>query len=56
MGVVVGVPEYCSLTSTLSLIQNLHWQTLITGLSVGLARVLVCVPVRADHRTHTVLL
>lgn len=56
MGVVVGVSEHGSLTSTLSLIQNLHGQTLVTGLPAGLAWVLVRDPVRADHRAHTVLL
>lgn len=52
----MGVSKYGSLTSTLSLIQNLHGQTIVTGLPAGLTRVLVRVPVRSDHRTHTVLL
>lgn len=42
--------------STLSLIQNLHGQTIVTGLPAGLTRVLVRSPVRSNHRTHTVLL
>lgn len=52
----MGVSKYGSLTSTLSLIQNLHGQTIVTGLPAGLTRVLVSVPVRADHGTYTVLL